>query len=146
VGRIVASLDLPHPIERVFRSALRVEDLPRWMPEVVAAELLDPVLATGARVKLRLSAAAAGAEVLGTISVLEPPRRLVITGAGGPIGVRVSVRLRETSPGATHADLEVDLDTPPFLGFVTREAERRIEAGLPEALVRLRALIDAEPA
>jgi hypothetical protein len=116
------------------------------MPEVVAAELLDPVLATGARVKLRLSAAAAGAEVLGTISVLEPPRRLVITGAGGPIGVRVSVRLRETSPGATHADLEVDLDTPPFLGFVTREAERRIEAGLPEALVRLRALIDAEPA
>jgi uncharacterized protein YndB with AHSA1/START domain len=146
VGRIAASLDLPYPAERVFRAATRVADLPRWMPEVVEAELLDPVLAPGARVRLRLSAAAAGAEVQGTVSTLEPPNRLVIAGSGGPIGVTVGVTLRETSPGATRADLQVDLATPPFLGFVTREAERRIEAGLPEALVRLRALIDAEPA
>ena len=146
MGRIAASLDLPYPAERVFRAATRVADLPRWMPEVVEAELLDPVLATGARVRLKLSAAAAGAEVLGTVSTLEPPHRLVIAGSGGPIGVTVGVTLRETAPGATRADLQVDLETPPFLGFVTREAERRIEAGLPEALVRLRALIDAEPA
>jgi uncharacterized protein YndB with AHSA1/START domain len=146
VGRIAASLDLPYPPERVFRAATRVADLPRWMPEVASAELLDEVLAPGARVRLRLSQAAAGAEVLGTVSDLEAPRLLVITGSGGPIGVRVRVELRETTPGATHADLGIDLDTPPFLGFITREAERRIEDGLPDALVRLRALIEAEPA
>jgi uncharacterized protein YndB with AHSA1/START domain len=146
VGRIAASLDLPYPAERVFRAATRISDLPRWMPEVASAELLDPALAAGARVQLRLSAAAAGAEVLGTITALEPPHRLVIAGSGGPIGVQVRVALSEAVPGTTHADLEIDLDTPPFLGFITREAERRIEAGLPEALVRLRALIDAEPA
>jgi uncharacterized protein YndB with AHSA1/START domain len=146
VGRIRASLDLPYPAERVFWAATRVADLPRWMPEVASAELLDPTLAPGARVKLRLSQAAAGAEVLGTVSELEPPRLLLITGSGGPIGVRVRVELRETTPGATHVDLGIDLDTPPFLGFITHEAERRIEAGLPDALVRLRALIDAEPA
>jgi hypothetical protein len=60
--------------------------------------------------------------------------------------VTVRVDLRETAPGMTHADLEIDLDTPPFLGFITHEAERRISAGLPEALARLRALIEAEPA
>jgi uncharacterized protein YndB with AHSA1/START domain len=146
VGRIVASLDLPHPVERVFRVAMRVEDLPRWMPEVAAAELLDPAMAPGARVRLRLSDAAAGAEVLGTVVTLEPPYRLAIAGSGGPIGVRVLVELREAGPNETHANLSIDLDTPPFLGFVTREAERRIEAGLPDALVRLRALIEAEPA
>jgi uncharacterized protein YndB with AHSA1/START domain len=146
VGRIAASLDLPYPAERVFRAATRIPDLPRWMPEVASAELLDPVLAAGARVKLRLSEAAAGAEVLGTVSSLEPPHRLVIAGSGGPIGVQVRVELRETVPGTTHAELEIDLETPPFLGFIAREAERRIKAGLPEALARLRALIDAEPA
>lgn len=146
MGHIAASLDLPCPVDRVFAVAMRVEDLPRWMPEVVAAELLDPVMAPGARVRLRLSAAAAGAEVLGTVVTMEPPHRLAIAGAGGPIGVRVLVELRETAPGYTHADLSVELDTPPFLGFVTREAERRIEAGLPDALAHLRALIEAEPA
>ena len=145
MGRIATSLSLPYPVDRVFRAATRVADLPRWMPEVVEAQLLDPALAVGSRVRLRLSAAAAGAEVTGTVTELDPPRRLVIAGSGGPIGVRVGVTLRETGPGQTSGELRIDLDTPPFLGFVTREAERRIEAGLPGALERLRELIEAEP-
>jgi uncharacterized protein YndB with AHSA1/START domain len=146
VGRIATSLTLPYPAELVFRVATRVADMPRWVPEVAAAELLDPELAVGSRVRLRLSAAAAGAEVTGAVAELEPPHRLVITGAGGPIGVRVRVELREPSPGTTDASLDIDLDTPPFLGFITREAEQRIGAGLPGALERLRTLIEAEPA
>ena len=37
-------MTLPYPPELVFRVATRVEDLPRWMPEVVSAERLDPTL------------------------------------------------------------------------------------------------------
>jgi hypothetical protein len=116
------------------------------MPEVVGAELLDPPLALGSRARLRLSPAAANAEVTASVSELAPPERLVMSGSGGPLGVTVSVVLRESSGGGTDARVEVNLSTPPFLGFIAREVEGRLQAGLPAALVRLRALIDAEPA
>ncbi len=146
MGHVATSLSLPYPVELVFRVATRVADLPRWMPEVVSAELLDPALAVGSRVRLGLSSAAAGAEVTAAVTELTPPTRLVMAGSGGPLGITVRVTLRETPAAATTASLELDLDTPPFLGFLAREAERRIEAGLPSALERLRALIEAEPA
>ena len=50
MGRISASAALPYPPELVWRVATRIEQLPRWMPEVVTAELLDPPLAVGSRV------------------------------------------------------------------------------------------------
>ena len=146
MGRISASVALPYPPERVWRVATRIEDLPKWMPEVVAAELLDAPLAVGSRTKLRLSAAAANAEVAASVSELAPPTRLVMNGAGGPLGVVVGVTLRATADAGTEATVEVKLDTPPFLGFIAREVERKLEAGLPAALERLRALIEAEPA
>jgi uncharacterized protein YndB with AHSA1/START domain len=146
MGRISASVALPYPPERVWRVATRVTDLPKWMPEVVSAELLDPVLTVGSRAKLRLSQAAASAEVLAAVSELEPPSRLVMTGAGGPLNVAVRVTLAPTATAGTDATVEVDIQTPPFLGFISKEVERRLQAGLPEALGKLRALIEAEPA
>jgi uncharacterized protein YndB with AHSA1/START domain len=146
VGRISASLSIPFPAARVFAVATRISDLPKWMPEVVEARLLDPALVVGARAWLRLSSAAAGAEVTGTVRVLDVPHRLEIAGSGGPIGVVVGVMLREESPGSTNAAVEIQLETPPFLGFIAKEAERQIQAGLPGALERLRTLIEAEPA
>lgn len=146
MGRISASVALPYPPELVFRVATRIADLPRWMPEVVSAELLDPTLAVGSRVRLRLSSAAAGAEVVAAVTQLTPPARLVLSGSGGPLGVTVSVSLRATAGGGSEATVDVELTTPPFLGFVAREAERKLDAGLPGALERLRALIEAEPA
>jgi uncharacterized protein YndB with AHSA1/START domain len=145
VGRISASVALPYPPELVFRVATRIEDLPRWMPEVVSADLLDPTLAVGSRARLRLSSAAAGAEVVAAVSQLTPPTRLVMNGSGGPLGVMVSVSLRATATGGTEATVDVELTTPPLLGFVAREAERTLDAGLPGALERLRSLIEAEP-
>ncbi len=149
MGRIAASLSLPYPAARVWAVATRISDLPKWMPEVVDARLLDPQLAVGAKAWLKLSAAAAGAEVTGTVRVLDAPHRLEIAGSGGPIGVVVRVTLRDGAagaPNATDAKVEVELETPPFLGFIAKEAEHRIQAGLPGALERLRALIEAEPA
>lgn len=146
MGRISASVALPYPPERVWRVATRVEDLPKWMPEVVGAELLDPQLAVGSRARLRLSAAAAGAEITAAVSELVSPTRLVMTGAGGPLGVALRVSLEPTGADGSDATVELDLDTPPFLGFVAREVERRLQDGLPGSLERLRALIEAEPA
>ncbi len=146
MGRISASAALPYPPERVWRVATRVEDLPKWMPEVVGAERLDPQLAVGSRARLRLSAAAAGAEVTAAVTELEAPTRLVMAGSGGPLGVVMRVALRSSGEGGSEATVEVDLDAPPFLGFIAREVERRLEAGLPDSLGRLQALIEAEPA
>ena len=55
MGRVGASLELPFPAAPVFRVATRIEDLPKWLPEVVAATLLDAPLAPGSRVRLKLS-------------------------------------------------------------------------------------------
>lgn len=148
MGRVGASIELPYPAERVFAVATRVDDLPRWMPEVVSASVIDPPLAPGSRVRMRLSSAAAGAEVTGTVRQLRPPSMLVISGAGGPLSVEVRTRLDPAGEdgASTRIALEIDLSTSPLLGFIAREAERRINAELPAALQRFRELVEAEPA
>jgi uncharacterized membrane protein len=146
MGTTSASVELPYPAETVFRVATRVPDLPRWLPEVVEAELLDPALAPGSRVRLRLGPAAGGAVISGVVDALRPPEEVEISGSGGPIGVDVRVRLTALTPASTRVDLTLQLRTPAFLGFIAKEAERRIAAELPASLERFRALVDAEPA
>ncbi len=145
MGRVGASLELPHPPERVFDVATRIEDLPRWLPEVIEAELIDAPLAPGSRVRLKLSAAAAGVEVTGTVRQLRAPSILAIGGSGGPLTVEVRTRLQPVGEGSTRISLEIDLTASPLLGFVAREAERRINAELPASLQRFRVLLDADP-
>ena len=145
MATITAAVELPHPVEDVFRVATRIPDLPRWLPEVVAAELLDPELAVGSRVRLKLGPATGGAEITGTVKELMEPSTLVIAGFGGPLRVRVQTRLEALGDATTRITLELDLSAPPFLGFIAKEAERRIVAELPGAMERLRALMDAEP-
>src|SRR5207344_3595548 len=84
MGKVGASLQLPYPAETVYRVATRIEDLPLWLPEVVAAELLDPTLAVGSRVRLKMGAAAGGADVTGTVKQLRPPSIVAIGGSAGP--------------------------------------------------------------
>ena len=146
MGTTSASVELPYPAEIVFRVATRVADLPRWLPEVVEAELLDPELTSGSRVRLRLGPAAGGAVISGVIDALRPPEEVEISGSGGPIRVDVRVRLASLTPSSTRVDLRLELQTPAFLGFIAKEAERRIAAELPGSLERFRALVDAEPA
>jgi len=146
MGRVTAAIDLPYPADRVFRVATRVADLPRWLPDVIAAELLDPALAAGARVKLTLGPSTGNAEITGTVQQLRPPELLEIAGSGGPLTVAVRTSLEAVGPAATRVTLDLDIGTPPFLGFIAREAERRIGAELPASLERFRALLDAEPA
>ena len=145
MATITAAVELPHPVEDVFRVATRIPDLPRWLPEVVAAELLDPELAVGSRVRLKLGPATGGAEITGTVKELMEPSTLVIAGFGGPLRVRVQTRLEALGDATTRITLELDLSAPPFLGFIAKEAERRIVAELPGAMERFRALMDAEP-
>lgn len=146
MGRVGASLQLPYAADRVFAAATRIEDLPRWLPEVVAAELRDPTLAVGSRVWLKLGPAGGGAEVLGTVKQLRAPVILAIGGSGGPLTVEVRTRLDAISAEITRIALEIDLSTSPLLGFIAREAERRINAELPASLERFRALLAAETA
>jgi uncharacterized membrane protein len=146
MGKTTASVDLPYPAATVFRVATRIGDLPRWLPEVAEATLLDPELAVGSRVQLRLSAAAAGAVISGVVDALRAPERIEISGTGGPVGVQVQVTLVATSPASTRVQLALEIKTPAFLGFIAKEAERRVQAELPASLERFRALVDAEPA
>lgn len=146
MGRVSASLELPYPPDRVFDVATRIDDLPRWLPEIAEAELLDTPLTTGSRVRLKLSAVGAGAEITGTVRQLRAPSILAIGGAGGPLTVEVRTRLVPVGAGATRISLEIDLSAPPLLGFVAREAERRINAELPASLERFKAIMAAEPA
>jgi uncharacterized protein YndB with AHSA1/START domain len=143
MGTTTASVDLPYPAATVFAVATRVDDLPRWLPEVVEATLLDPTMAVGSRVQLRLSQAAAGAVILGVVDELQAPERILISGSGGPVGVVVRVTLVATTPASTNVRLALELKTPAFLGFIAKEAERRIQAELPASLERFRALVDA---
>lgn len=146
MGRVTAAIELPYPAGAIWRVATRVGDMPRWLPEVVAAELLDPSLREGARIRLRLGPGTGNAEITGTVATCREPDRLEIAGSGGPLGVTVLTVLEAAGPGVTRVSLEVEISTPPFLGFIAKEAERRIHAELPASLERFRALLEAEPA
>ena len=138
------AIELPYPIEAVFRVATRIPDLPQWLPEVVAAELLDPQLRVGSRVLLRLGPATGGAEITGTVTGLAAPSMLAISGSGGPLGVKVQTRLEALGDATTRITLALDLSAPPFLGFIAKEAERRIQTELPASMERFRALMERE--
>lgn len=142
--RVSTSVEVPFAIDHVFATATRIPDLPAWMPEVVAAELLDPVLAVGSRIRLRLSPATGNAEITGTVAELDAPRLLRIEGSGGPLSVGVRTVLTATGPTSTRAELEVEISTPPFLGFIATEAARRIDAELPASMARLRTLLERD--
>jgi uncharacterized protein YndB with AHSA1/START domain len=146
MGKVGASLQLPFPAETVYRAATRIDDLPRWLPDVVDAELLDPSLAVGSRIRLRMGAAAGNVEVTGTVRQLRPPAIVAIGGSAGPLSIEVRTRLEANQPGATRVVLEIEVSSPPLRGFIAREAERRINAELPAALERFRALVAAEAA
>lgn len=145
MGTITTTVELPYPTETVFRVATRIGDLPRWLPEVVEAELVDASLRVGSRVRLKLGPATGSAEITGTVKELEDPSTLVIGGSGGPLRVEVRVQLTALADTATRITLKLDLSAPPFLGFIVKEAERRIDAELPRAMERFRALMDEEP-
>jgi uncharacterized protein YndB with AHSA1/START domain len=146
MGRVSASLQLAYPVETVFGVATRIADLPRWLPEVVASDLLDPELTVGSRVRLRMGAAAGNAEVIGTVKQYRPPNILAIGGSAGPLSIDVRTRLEGVSASVTRIVLEIEVHAPPLLGFVAREAERRINAELAGSLERLRGLIEADTA
>lgn len=144
MGRVGASLQVPYPAEVVFDVATRVDLLPTWLPEVADAELLDTELTVGSRIRLRMGAAAAGAELIGTVRQLRAPSILAINGSAGPLTIDVRTRLDPVTPAATRIVLEIEITASPLLGFLAREAERRINAELMGSLERLRALIAAE--
>jgi hypothetical protein len=144
MGRVGASLQIPFAAETVFAVATRVEDLPRWLPEVVDANLIDPVLTVGSRIRLKMGAAAAGTELIGTVKQFRAPTILAIGGSAGPLTIDVRTRLDPVAPEATRIVLEVEISASPLLGFIAREAERRINAELMGSLERLRTLITAE--
>jgi uncharacterized protein YndB with AHSA1/START domain len=146
MGRVTHAIELPFSPEAIWRVATRIEDLPRWLPEVVEAELLDPWLREGSRIRLRLGPGTGNAELTGTVVECREPERLEIAGSGGPLSVGVRTELAVARPGVTRVTLAVEISTPPFLGFVAKEAERRITAELPASLERFRALMEAEPA
>ena len=146
MGRVSASLQLPYPVETVFGVATRIADLPRWLPEVTAAELLDPELRVGSRVRLRMGAAAGNTEVVGTVKQYRPPSILALGGSAGPLTIDVRTRLEGVSASVTRIVLEIEVGAPPLMGFIAREAERRINAELAPSLERLRGLIEAETA
>jgi uncharacterized protein YndB with AHSA1/START domain len=143
MGRVGASLQLPWPASQVFAVASRIDSLPQWFPEVVEAELLDPSLAAGSRIRLKLGPGGGGAEITGTVRELHPPSLIAIAGSGGPLKIEVRTTLVPAGDGCRVAS-QVLITAPPLLGFVGREAERRIATELPAALERLRALIAAE--
>jgi Polyketide cyclase / dehydrase and lipid transport len=146
MGRVTASLQLPFAAETVWRVATRIPDLPKWLPEVVAAESLDAEPSLGSRVRLKMGAAAAGTEIMTTVKSWRPPVLAAIGGSAGPLSIDVRTRLDPMGPDVTRIALEIEISAPPLLGFIGREAERRINAELHPSLQRLRELIEAEAA
>ena len=142
MGRWVASVPRSRSrIRRKRRSRSRrvSTSCPPGCPRSSRRRLLDSPLSPGSRVRLKLSSAAAGTEVVGTVRQLRPPSVFVIGGSGwpadgrGPGSLRPGRRVVDAPRPRDRADDVADVRVHRARG---RAADQRRDPGLAPALPR----------
>jgi uncharacterized membrane protein len=126
--------------ERIFASLLDVDRFPEWAAGLRRCRALDPVgtaetkdIRTGVRLEFTLSAAGLTHEVVSTVTVVEPPRRLewnYLEGARGGGGWLVE----EEAPGAVRITVSSDYRIRP--AWLDTLAHKPFFRGLTEDLFK----------
>ena len=148
MGRVTAAIDLPFPADSCSASPRASRTCRAGCPRSWRRSCSTRRSREGSRIRLRLGPGDGqrGDHRDRASSCREPERardrrdRRAARRHGPDDARRRRGRRRRGS------SLELEISTPPFLGFIAKEAERRINAELPASLERFRALLEAEPA
>ena len=143
--RVAREIDVDRPAADVFERLTRIEDLPRWQPAIIEAELTSngPI---GAGSTLRIVAQTAGqrTEAVGTITDFVRPERIGLAATAGPAEVTARVSITPTGERTSRIAIETEILLGGMLRFVEGMARSRIEAEAPAAAAAIKEWLESE--
>lgn len=130
--RLTHEVEVDRPPDEVFERITRIEDLPRWQPAIVEAEVTsDGPLAAGSTLRLVVDAGGRRTEALGRVTEFEPPERLAVEARAGPAEVAARITVGDAGEGRSLIGLETAIRLGGFLRFAEGMVRGRIEAEAP---------------
>ena len=143
--KVDRTIEVARPAEAVFERLTRIEDLPRWQPAVVEAELTSPgPIGLGSTARIVVMAGGQRTEALGTITEFERPRWIGIRAAAGPADVTARVDVAPIDSASSRVDLSTTIALGGMLRFVEGMARSRIEAEAPAAAAAFKEWLETE--
>jgi hypothetical protein len=145
VIRVERSIDVERSASEVFDRLVRIEDLPRWQPEISEAGLESPPpLRAGSRIRLVAHVAGQRVVAAGTVTELERPSRIGLVAKAGSADVEGAVSITPTGPGTCRLALVTAVRLSGLLRFVEGVARTRIEAEAPGVAAAVKAWLEAD--
>jgi len=145
VIRVERAIDVERSAPEVFDRLTRIEDLPRWQPAILEAELESPPpIATGSRIRLVADVAGQRIVAHGTVTELERPGRLAIDATAGPAEVQGEVTITPTGDASCEVALVSTVRLGGLLRFVEGVVRARIEAEAPAVAAAIKEWLESD--
>ncbi len=143
--RVERAIDVERPATEVFDRLVRIEDLPRWQPEISEAAVESPPpLQAGSRIRLVAHVAGQRVVATGTITELERPSRIGLVAKAGSADVQGAVTIKPTGEASCQVALVTGIKLGGMLRFVEGVARSRIEAEAPAVAASVKRWLESD--
>ena len=143
--RVDREIDVDRGAAEVFDRLTQIENLPRWQPAIVEAELTSPgPMGPGSTVRVVALAGSQRTEATGTISEFVRPEVIALTASTGPADVTARVVITPLSDTSCRLSLGTTIKLGGLLRFVEGMARSRIEAETPAAAAAVKEWLESE--
>jgi carbon monoxide dehydrogenase subunit G len=145
VIRVDREIEVDRPAAEVFERLTRIEDLPRWQPAIVEAELTSPgPIAVGSTIRLVAVAGGQRTEAIGSITEFTRPGVIGLTAKAGPADITARVVVTPLTNASCRVSLGTSIKLGGMLRFVEGIARTRIEAEAPAAAAAVKEWLESE--
>lgn len=143
--RLAREIEVDRPPDEVFERITRIEDLPRWQPAIVEAEVTsDGPLDVGSTLRLVVDAGGRRTEAIGRVTEFVRPERLAVEATAGPADVAARITVGRAEDGRSLVGLETAIRLGGFLRFAEGMVRGRIEAEAPAAAEAVREWLEGD--
>ncbi|MFL5776839.1 MAG: SRPBCC family protein [Chloroflexota bacterium] len=143
--RVEREIDVERSADEVFDRLTRIEDLPRWQPEISEAGLESaPPLRVGSRIRIVATVAGQRIVATGTVTHLERPTTIALVANAGSADVEGAVSIAATGANACRVGLVTAVRLNGLLRFVEGVARSRIQAEAPAVAASVKAWLEAD--
>jgi hypothetical protein len=138
-------IEVGRPADVVFERLIRIDDLPRWQPAIVEAELTSPgPIGVGSTIRIVVAAAGTRTDAVGVVTEFERPRLIALKATAGPAEITARVEVAPLSATACRISIGTAIVLGGMLRFVEGIARSRIEAEAPLAAKAAREWLEAD--
>ena len=143
--QIAREIEVGRPPDEVFERITKIEDLPRWQPAIVEAEVTsDGPLDLGSTLRLVVAAGGRRTEAIDRVTEFQRPERLAVEASAGPADLAARITVGGADGGRSIVGLETAIRLGGFLSFAEGMIRGRIEAEAPAAADAVKEWLEGE--